>query len=267
MRSYWWRSSTRSRQHQLVIDRQGMLKCDDRDRRWVQVQPHDLTAEGRGDRRRTAGFAGSSPNPPASAGRVSSRSAPGVRFGRRLLRRDESLHHRVGRHSRARVAAGNAVFIAKPLEHPLRGVPLFAVNLAITLQEGQRWTTIAPPAAVSARLSRGHISHCRSHSLRALCLGAVEGETIKPAIEVNWPAHFGCSAGGWLPNKIIIKMISVAAGGERGIRTLETVSRLHTFQACAFDHSATSPQVWRAPIAKPSRNVKGLLIAPHTSRP
>ena len=30
-------------------------------------------------------------------------------------------------------------------------------------------------------------------------------------------------------------------GGERGIRTLETVSRLHAFQACAFDHSATSP--------------------------
>ena len=30
-------------------------------------------------------------------------------------------------------------------------------------------------------------------------------------------------------------------GGERGIRTLETVTRLHTFQACAFDHSATSP--------------------------
>ena len=30
-------------------------------------------------------------------------------------------------------------------------------------------------------------------------------------------------------------------GGERGIRTLETVPRLHTFQACAFDHSATSP--------------------------
>ena len=32
-----------------------------------------------------------------------------------------------------------------------------------------------------------------------------------------------------------------ASGGERGIRTLETVPRLHTFQACAFDHSATSP--------------------------
>jgi len=30
-------------------------------------------------------------------------------------------------------------------------------------------------------------------------------------------------------------------GGEGGIRTLETVSRLHAFQACAFNHSATSP--------------------------
>ena len=30
-------------------------------------------------------------------------------------------------------------------------------------------------------------------------------------------------------------------GGETGIRTLETVPRLHAFQACAFDHSATSP--------------------------
>jgi hypothetical protein len=32
-------------------------------------------------------------------------------------------------------------------------------------------------------------------------------------------------------------------GGEGGIRTLETVARLHAFQACAFDHSATSPPV------------------------
>ncbi len=30
-------------------------------------------------------------------------------------------------------------------------------------------------------------------------------------------------------------------GGQRGIRTLETVSRLHAFQACAFNHSATCP--------------------------
>ncbi len=31
------------------------------------------------------------------------------------------------------------------------------------------------------------------------------------------------------------------SGGERGIRTLERVSPLHTFQACAFSHSAISP--------------------------
>ncbi len=30
-------------------------------------------------------------------------------------------------------------------------------------------------------------------------------------------------------------------GGERGIRTLDTVARIHAFQACAFSHSATSP--------------------------
>ncbi len=33
-----------------------------------------------------------------------------------------------------RVAAGEPVLIAKPLEHPLRRVPLLAMNLAITLQ-------------------------------------------------------------------------------------------------------------------------------------
>src|ERR1700729_3074285 len=31
-------------------------------------------------------------------------------------------------------------------------------------------------------------------------------------------------------------------GGRSGIRTRDTVSRIHTFQACAFNHSATPPQ-------------------------
>ena len=39
--------------------------------------------------------------------------------------------------------------------------------------------------------------------------------------------------------------IFLVGGGEKGIRTLETVTRLHTFQACAFDHSAISPH-WAA---------------------
>lgn len=30
-------------------------------------------------------------------------------------------------------------------------------------------------------------------------------------------------------------------GGERGIRTLDTRKRIHTFQACSFSHSDTSP--------------------------
>jgi hypothetical protein len=33
----------------------------------------------------------------------------------------------------------------------------------------------------------------------------------------------------------------IKLGGERGIRTLDTVSRIHAFQACALNHSATSP--------------------------
>jgi hypothetical protein len=33
----------------------------------------------------------------------------------------------------------------------------------------------------------------------------------------------------------------ILCGGERGIRTLEGFYTLHAFQACAIDHSATSP--------------------------
>ena len=33
----------------------------------------------------------------------------------------------------------------------------------------------------------------------------------------------------------------VKNGGEKGIRTLDTIARIHAFQACAFNHSATSP--------------------------
>ena len=35
--------------------------------------------------------------------------------------------------------------------------------------------------------------------------------------------------------------LGIKLGGERGIRTLDTVSRIHAFQACAFSHSATPP--------------------------
>ena len=50
---------------------------------------------------------------------------------------------------------------------------------------------------------------------------------------------------------------SSADGGETGIRTLETVPRLHTFQACAFDHSATSPCGGTKPFPAAARKVRG----------
>ena len=69
-----------------------------------------------------------------------------------------------------------------------------------------------------------------------------------------------------------------ASGGERGIRTLDTVSRIHAFQACAFNHSATSPSqpfatvreahlVYPAPDSKMfrSRVPQGILRAQGTA--
>ena len=42
---------------------------------------------------------------------------------------------------------------------------------------------------------------------------------------------------------IFFRYLMEFRGGQGGIRTRDTVSRIHTFQACAFNHSATSP--WR----------------------
>jgi hypothetical protein len=38
-------------------------------------------------------------------------------------------------------------------------------------------------------------------------------------------------------------LITISGDGE--IRTLDTVSRIHTFQACSFNHSDTSPGIWK----------------------
>src|SRR3569623_589436 len=40
----------------------------------------------------------------------------------------------------------------------------------------------------------------------------------------------------------ICQLLMSISGGESGIRTRDTVSRIHTFQACAFHHSATTPR-------------------------
>lgn len=39
----------------------------------------------------------------------------------------------------------------------------------------------------------------------------------------------------------VVEKKIIDLGGGRGIRTLDTVARIHAFQACAFNHSATPP--------------------------
>lgn len=52
-------------------------------------------------------------------------------------------------------------------------------------------------------------------------------------------------------------------GGDGGIRTHDRVSPIHTFQACAIDHSATSPHPIREgkPLAAHKRFRKGVRFA------
>ena len=45
-------------------------------------------------------------------------------------------------------------------------------------------------------------------------------------------------------------------GGETGIRTLDTLSSIHAFQACAFSHSAISPwEDWLGSVGKLRRSL------------
>src|SRR5208337_5183864 len=56
-------------------------------------------------------------------------------------------------------------------------------------------------------------------------------------------------------------------GGETGIRTLDTLSSIHAFQACAFSHSAISPlgkhlaEALAGSAMRPKRHVPGHPVA------
>ena len=56
------------------------------------------------------------------------------------------------------------------------------------------------------------------------------------AFLINPTLHARDEGGGVIP-------LSFGIGGQGGIRTHETVSRPHAFQACAFSHSATCPSM------------------------
>jgi hypothetical protein len=43
--------------------------------------------------------------------------------------------------------------------------------------------------------------------------------------------------------RTVLDDIKQGNGGEEGIRTLDTVPRIHAFQAGAINHSATSPDL------------------------
>lgn len=56
-------------------------------------------------------------------------------------------------------------------------------------------------------------------------------------------------------------------GGQRGIRTLDTLSRIHAFQACAFNHSATCPSFCsRRSIRLDGEKAKLLRVTGETGR-
>ena len=42
----------------------------------------------------------------------------------------------------------------------------------------------------------------------------------------------------------LLTNFEMAFSGGEGIRTLDTLSSIHTFQACQFNHSCTPPKQW-----------------------
>jgi hypothetical protein len=67
-------------------------------------------------------------------------------------------------------------------------------------------------------------------------------QALGPSLQCN--SLVGATVGREIPKTHEISAISTlyrCGGGERGIRTLGTLSRTHAFQACALNRSATSP--------------------------
>jgi hypothetical protein len=75
--------------------------------------------------------------------------------------------------------------------------------------------------------------------------------------------EMGCGAAPDFTDVLRWKVLLNRAGGEGGIRTHDTVSRIHAFQACALSHSATSPE---RKIRQYSGRVFGYNPRPRVSR-
>ena len=75
------------------------------------------------------------------------------------------------------------------------------------------------------------------------------------------------SAGFSAPQSATERVARGRIGGGRGIRTLDTVPRIHTFQACAFNHSATPPERGKIGGERAIRNRSGRLRDTPLHRP
>ena len=70
------------------------------------------------------------------------------------------------------------------------------------------------------------------------CVGAFAALTIS---SIPWDGPLGAIRIGRINEKLKMIKYSEKNGGERGIRTPETLTRLPVFKTGAFNHSATSP--------------------------
>jgi hypothetical protein len=82
----------------------------------------------------------------------------------------------------------------------------------------------------------------------ASLLRAIEGNVARAASKAQWNGPFLRLPypGRWSHHReaflrALVPVLSELYGGETGIRTLDRVSPIHAFQACAFNHSAISP--------------------------
>jgi hypothetical protein len=77
---------------------------------------------------------------------------------------------------------------------------------------------------------------------------------LMAAIQRQWHGLIPSQVGPNWPNSLWPAYKSFRLnGGERGIRTLDRVSPIHAFQACAFNHSAISPVGDFGQLAKPHK--------------
>jgi len=116
------------------------------------------------------------------------------------------------------------------------------------------WTEGARESDVEA--IRQAMAGAPERALQSLPVAINSGAILIPPEGPNGPlesSEFGSRlAVEHPPKRASVCSTKRKTGGERGIRTLDRVSPIHAFQACAFNHSAISPRGW---WARPSVSV------------